>query len=384
MEINAKIYAAAKDPDLLKKVGDILSKMTYDLYYQIQDFEPDAAFPLSGTWYGFATRVEPTVGPDEWGECLQECAEVLEASGSVVIHFRSPDHPDDYHEYAYTTAGGEVRIRSGTWSLRSYQTKNGNSDVEMVIRELMSERTNLDRARAARKEEKRQRKQAAYGDYEIVDGVIKRYWGKNETEVIPEGVTEIDEFAFVDQRGLERHLLECEDYDAPPVRELIIPEGVRKIGTYAVAYCLYLEKLEIPDSVREIGERAFESCEELKRVKLPEGMTGIADFTFFLCSELREVRLPMSLKKIGEGAFYSCTSLKRIHIPAGVEEIGKEAFQDCMDLKTVTLEEGLKRIGSKAFHRCRNLKTIRIPKSVTEIAADAFDEGCQIVQGEND
>ena len=49
MEINAKIYAAAMDPDLLKKVGDILSEMTYDIYYRIQDFEPDAALPLSGT-----------------------------------------------------------------------------------------------------------------------------------------------------------------------------------------------------------------------------------------------------------------------------------------------------------------------------------------------
>ena len=60
---------------------------------------------------------------------------------------------------------------------------------------------------------------------------------------------------------------ECEDYDAPEMETLTIPDSVTKIGYYAFAYCLNLRKVNLPDSVSSLGERAFEGCESLKEIR---------------------------------------------------------------------------------------------------------------------
>lgn len=51
---------------------------------------------------------------------------------------------------------------------------------------------------------------------------------------IPDGVMTIGEFAFVDENGWERMLLEDEDYDAPLLELLTISDSKRQIETYAL------------------------------------------------------------------------------------------------------------------------------------------------------
>ncbi len=381
MEIRARIYAIADNADLLDKAGRVLSQeMHAGSWWSMDTFEPDAVLKLARTWYGFSTNVEPSVSPSEWSGCLRRCAKILGKSGAVVVEFTSPDHPDTYLEYGYTTPNGNTTFQDGHFSLIGYRSANGNGDIQTVCYELMSGRTAADRRAASRREEKRIQKQASYGDFEIKDGVLKRYWGNDEEVTIPDGVTEIGDSAFVDMQMLERHLMECEDYDAPEMVELTIPEGVLKLGNYAIAYCSNLKKVHLPDSLEVIDFRAFEACENLKEIRIPEKVKEIAESTFFLCSELQKVMLPESLQKISEGAFWSCTSLQKIEIPGSVVEIGKQAFNDCSNLKKIILHEGLKRIGPWAFDGCRKLKEVRIPKSVVELAASAFEKGCRVVR----
>ena len=44
------------------------------------------------------------------------------------------------------------------------------------------------------------------------------------------------------------------------VTDVVIPEGVTKIGKWAFYYCSSLTSITIPDSVTEIGEWAFDKC----------------------------------------------------------------------------------------------------------------------------
>ena len=381
MEINATVFAAADDPELLAKAGNVLEEMLDHGGFMVQVMEPDAVLPLSRTWYGFRKESGMTSGPEYWMPCLRECARLLGRNGIVFVEFRSPDHPDTYEEYAWTTPGGDAG-----YGLRGpmigYRAALGNSDAETVVRELRSGRTEYERRRAVRRLEKKEALRAEKGDFEIVNGTLKKYRGTKTRETIPEGVTEIGESAFVDLNSLERYMLSDEDYDAPALEELVIPEGVVKIGSYALAYCMNLKSVTIPDSVASIGSRAFEGCEELESIVLPRGLAGIEDNTFFLCTALRSAVIPEGVKKIGEGAFRDCDSLKSIILPAGVEEIEANAFLNCGSLKHVLLPEGLKRVGANAFSGCESLEEIRLPRSLAETGRNAFDEACWILRAD--
>jgi len=381
MEIRAKVYVIAKSPDALEEAGQVLStEMRASNWWRTDTFEPDAVLKLAQTWYGFATNVEPAVSPAEWLGCLRRCAGILGKDGAMVVEFTSPDHPDSYLEYGTTTPSGNASIQTGRYSLIGYRRANGNDDLQTVCSELMSGRTAADRRAASKREEKRLQAQATCGDFKIKDSVMQKYLGNDEEVILPDGITEIGDSAFVDMRMLKRHILECEDYDAPEMAELTIPEGVRKIGYYAIAYCYNLEIVHLPESLAEIESRAFEGCENLKEIRIPGNVKELAEFTFFLCSELRKVILPEGLLKIGQGAFWSCMSLRKIEIPGSVEEIGAQAFNDCIHLEQIILHEGLIRIGPGAFEGCRSLKIVRIPKSVTVIDGYAFEKGCQVVR----
>ena len=373
MEINAYIYIITASEALMEETVFLLSRET-DALFTWGTMEPHPVLPLSRSWFACETRTGPTSDPDGWKACLQACADLLKKQGTVIIRFWSPDHPDEYCEYANTTAQGDVAIGSRC-ALYSFKRAIGADDIRMVFQELISGRSRYERDALARRVQKREAKRKAKGDFEVVNGVLKKYWGIGTTEAIPEGVTTIGEFAFVDQRGWERMLLEDENYEAPPLEYLTIPDGVRRIETYSLAYCRNLKALSMPDSVTFIGERAFEGCEGLESVRLPKGLKALGEFAFFLCNALKSISIPDGITRIEPGTFFGCGSLRRVELPATVESIGKEAFMNCDSLKQIALPEGLLEIEGSAFEGCSSLEKVTLPKSVTRIAPNAF-KGC--------
>lgn len=348
MEIEAKIYAIAENSETLPRIAEILREKTYDSFFMADRMAPCAVLPLTRTWYGFSSMAEMTDGPEGWMNCLRECARILMEKGAVLVEFRSPDAPDNYLEYAYTTAGGNAGSGQRP-TLLSYRRKTGNDDIDQAMTELISGRTEQNRIMACRRLERKEAERKRKGDYEVnEEGVLVRYRGNDTKVIIPEGIREIGDSAFVDLKGVERMIMDDEEYDAPLMESLVIPEGVEKIGEYAFAYCLNLKQVEMADSVRFVGERAFEGCESLTSVRLSRGLSEIADDTFFFCE-----------------------NLKTVAVPKGITSIGANAFRDCWSLKKVTLPEGLRRIGKEAFEGT-NIKRITLPKSVTEVGKNAF------------
>ena len=85
--------------------------------------------------------------------------------------------------------------------------------------------------------------------------------------------------------------------------ELIIPNGVTSIGSFAFSGCTSLTSATIPDSVTSIGSDAFSDCTSLTSITIPD-----------------------SVKSIGYGAFMYCDSLTSVIIGNGVTSIGGSAF----------------------------------------------------------
>ena len=174
---------------------------------------------------------------------------------------------------------------------------------------------------------------------------------------IPDTVTEIGDFAFLEWRNLEN---------------VVMSKKITKIGEYAFCGCYSLASITIPNSVTSIGRSAFASCYSLTSITIPNIVTNIGDGAFYNCRSLTSITIPNSVTSIGQEAFYGCESLTSITIPNSVTSIGNEAFQWCENLTSITIPNSVTSIGNEAFQWCKNLTSITIPNSVTSIGYSAF------------
>ncbi len=206
-----------------------------------------------------------------------------------------------------------------------------------------------------------------FGDFEyeqLPDGtvMITKYTGSDAHVTVPKtldgkAVTQIDDQAFQYRDTLE---------------ELVLLDGVARIGANAFSDCTNLLKVTLPDSITGIGEFAFHRCKVLTEVRIPDGVTSIMNGTFAGCFALKEAVIAGSLEKIGDNAFESCTSLTQFHIPDGVTAIGDSAFINCESLMRIVVPDGVTSIGEGAFYKCKSLEEFSIPDGVHDIKPLTF------------
>lgn len=97
------------------------------------------------------------------------------------------------------------------------------------------------------------------------------------------------------------------------VTDLIIPDGVTKIGSYAFCYCTSLTSITIPDSATSIGDHAFMDCDSLTSITIPDSVTSIGNDAFRECDLLTSVTIGNGVTSIGDRAFSDCYSLKEVY-----------------------------------------------------------------------
>jgi len=174
--------------------------------------------------------------------------------------------------------------------------------------------------------------------------------------ILPEGVEKIGERAFAESS----------------IEQIRIPDGVTDIGTGAFYNCVDLVSADVSDGVTEIADYLFWRCLKLEQVDIPAGVTRIGEHAFSACIALPEIEIPDGVTEIGEYAFSECASLTEVTIPGSVQSIGRMAFYSCLDLQTVVIEDGVKEIAQSAFLYCTSLTRVEIPASVTSIHPQAF------------
>lgn len=92
--------------------------------------------------------------------------------------------------------------------------------------------------------------------------------------------------------------------DRDAVTELVIPEGVTKIGNYAFYNCHNLSSLTLPNGLVSIGEFAFcETSSLTGALAIPYGCRSIGKMAFYHCLAT-SLSLPATLASIGQSAFY--------------------------------------------------------------------------------
>ena len=158
------------------------------------------------------------------------------------------------------------------------------------------------------------------------------------------------------------------------LQQLVLPEGLLKVGYMMVADCKNLQSIEIPASVTEIEQSAFEDCRSLKSITFGGSSAGAPGRFNAPASSASQLR------RIGNWAFYNAHELQNLEIPEGVEEIGDGAFYGCTYLEDLVLPSSVQTIGDNTFALCAKLKKITV-NSVTPPTIEAktfFDVKRQI------
>lgn len=222
--------------------------------------------------------------------------------------------------------------------------------------------------------------------------------------ILPEGVTEIIDYAFADIEGLIG---------------VTFCDSLERVGKYAFQNCYNLSYVVTNPALQTIDDYAFENLDIIS-VRLPSNLeylgvnalnrvnivnvnvpqdtqlgSGCLDFEFYslngeeiIINNLyvkaptstslgEEYTIPEGVTSIEDYAFYYATKIEKVIIPEGVLYIAPFAFLQCTSLNEVVLPSTLVAIDTKAFADCTNLTKVNFNDGLQYIEVDSFD-GCNL------
>ena len=176
---------------------------------------------------------------------------------------------------------------------------------------------------------------------------------------IPDGVTSIGRCAFYNCSGLT---------------SVKIPNSVTSIGESAFSGCTNLTKVELNSNAVASKSYSFTSSlnnvfgTQVKEYILGNDVKSIGSYAFYDCSGLTSVTIPNSVTSIGESAFEDCHGLTSIEIPNSVTSIGNSAFYGCSGLTSVICKAtSVPSTGSAVFYNVpQSSATLYVPNSALE------------------
>ena len=234
---------------------------------------------------------------------------------------------------------------------------------------------------------------------------LTHYFGLGGKVEIPESlaITDIGQFAFANFDYVPKGEGDEISDDDPTttkqwfigddtITEVVIPEGVKTIGSYAFANLTALTKVTLPSTLERIDFGAFIGCSSLMKIEGIENVkfinqgafegcalkdkldlksaVAIADRAFAGNRELVEVVLGEGVQSVGANAFAGDIALKKVTIKAGLIKLGRYAFDGCESLEEIAINAAV--IPTAAFNECKSLKTIKLGADVSVISEYAF------------
>ncbi len=230
-----------------------------------------------------------------------------------------------------------------------------------------------------------------------IDGkkTLVKYNGKNKIVQVPKGVVEIGEFAFKNNKHIEK---------------VKFSSTVTTIKHGCFENCKKLKVVKFNKNLKRIIDQPFRDCINLKKLRLNKNIKHISEFGLIGMPNLEKITVAKQNKyfKIYKGALYSknmkelliypgkakkrkefiiskktrfvnaCAFsnnkyLKKIVVKNSVA-IGEDAFDSMKALKTVIFEKPYRVSGE--FHNCKNLTTVKLAEGTEQICEEQF-YGCK-------
>lgn len=224
-----------------------------------------------------------------------------------------------------------------------------------------------------------------------------KYASTLESIVIPDGVREIGTSAFAGCYALESVTLPAsvtkiadnafnvyvEGIDTPAKINFEVCENLSYIGNYAFYGCLGIENIVLPDTVTEVGEYAFavtgaynsflEAASAAEEEKDRYLITGDGILVAAYVAEGQTaIHMPEGVKMIAGSVFCGWDSAYVPESTAGLSHSGVSKYNLTYKVEELYLPEGLESIGNMAFFRMTCLEKLTLPDSLRTIGSDAF------------
>ena len=170
------------------------------------------------------------------------------------------------------------------------------------------------------------------------------------------------------------YLLQLSSYSeyADLIKNVIIEEGITRIGSESFFYYENIEDFTFPKSLTEIGIGALDGTAWLAARQAEDPCVVVNGILYDASTCEGDVTVPDTVKVISDGAF-SGSNITGVTIPEGIPSIPARVLSGCSKLTSVTLPESLTSIGDSAFSWCDVLEEIVIPAGVTSIGLEAFE-----------
>lgn len=152
----------------------------------------------------------------------------------------------------------------------------------------------------------------------------------------------------------------CVTGSTEPITDLVIPEGVERIGNNAFENYQKLKTITFNSDLKSIGGSAFYGC---------SGLTAVYLHSLESWINIQFERIWANPLEHNESAkvYYkdSTEPITELTIPQNVTEIGEKQFAGWRDLAKVTVHDKVTKLGKDAFLQCSKLKSVYI----TDLAA---------------
>lgn len=204
----------------------------------------------------------------------------------------------------------------------------------------------------------------------------------------------------------------------PNTTKIVLPNNIKRIGSFSFGSLPNLEYVKISDSVETIGESAF-YITGLSSIEIPSNVTNIEPMAFSGCTNLSSIivnkqnpvydsrdncnaiietasntlligcsssTIPDTIESIGQFSL-TLTMIESIEIPASVTNIELMSFAGCINLSSIIVDQQnpvydsrdncnaiIETSTNTLISGCNN--TVKIPNSITSIADMAFLFSC--------
>lgn len=211
------------------------------------------------------------------------------------------------------------------------------------------------------------------------------------------------------------------------ITSLIMPDGLLKVNSYALANCTGLTELSFPGTLTYLGDNAVKGSTAVSSVKFNDGeaeltiggygfadcpltelyigktitytatneyspfknKSSLATVTFSHSGTVRAIHdnllwgvsgipsldLPESITSIGPSAFREMTVLSSVTLPSQIPLVASYLFYNDVSLPSIVIPDKVTTVDQYAFAKCGALQRVKIGSSVATINNNAFD-GC--------
>ncbi|MBR4873331.1 MAG: leucine-rich repeat protein [Clostridia bacterium] len=141
------------------------------------------------------------------------------------------------------------------------------------------------------------------------------------------------------------------------------------------SYASSITKITIAEGVTSVGKYAFNTC-AVSEIVLPDTLSKISSFAFRECKALTAIDFPSSVEVILNYAFNNCTALASVTFSEGLKMVEHHAFNNCRALSgTIVIPSSVTLLtadtgGVSAFNGCTGITALKFLSADTTISGN--------------